>query len=114
MPKGHRSVCSSLALHNCWLPPSHPNSKSGSARERIIVAKKSLMDKFKEFVEASTESNVPMTGREIAKTKAKKKAKTSAVKRAIASNKTAKKASKKSTKRRSKKKSKKAGKKSKR
>ena len=45
------------------------------------MAKKSLMDKLKEFVDASTESNVPMTSREIAKTKAKKKAKGSAVKR---------------------------------
>jgi hypothetical protein len=54
------------------------------------------MDKFKEFVEASTESNVPMTGREIAKTKTKKKAKASAVKRATASKKKAKKTTKKS------------------
>ena len=86
------------------------NLTCGSARERI-VAKKSLMDKFKEFV-ASTESNVPMTGREIAKTKAKKKAKTSAVKRATASNKKGARTIKKSMKRRSRKKSKKAGKKS--
>jgi len=84
----------------------------GSARERI-VAKKSFMDKFKEFVEASTESNVPMTGREIAKTKAKKKAKESAVKRATASKTKAKKTTKKST-RPSKRMSKKAGKKAKR
>ena len=54
------------------------------------------MDKLKELVEASTESNVPMTGREIANTKARKKAKTSAVKRATASKKKTKKTTKKS------------------
>jgi hypothetical protein len=37
------------------------------------MAKKSLMEKFKKFVEGSAESNAPMTGREIAKTKARKK-----------------------------------------
>jgi hypothetical protein len=51
------------------------------------MANKSLMEKFKEFVEGSAESNVPMTGREIAKTKAKKKARGAAVKRATASKK---------------------------
>ena len=74
---------------------------------------KSLMDKFKEFVEGSAESNVPMTGREIANTMAKKKAKGAAAKRAKASKKKAKKTI--STKRPSKKKmSKKPEKKSKR
>ena len=89
MPKGHRSVGPSQLS---WLPPSHCNSKikNTSARERI-VAKKSLMDKFKEFVEGSAESNVPMTGREIANTMAKKKAKGAAAKRAKASKKKAKK-----------------------
>ena len=82
----------------------------GNRRRDRIVVKKSLMDKFKEFVEASTESNVPMTGREIANTKARRKAKDSAVKRAAASKKRAKKTTKKSP-RPSKRMSKKAGKK---
>jgi hypothetical protein len=81
-------------------------------KERSVT--KSLIDRFKEFVDASTESNVPMTRREISKTKAKKKAKGSGVKRATASKKKAKKTTKKSSKKPSKKMSKKAGKKSER
>jgi len=80
----------------------------GANRRRDrTVAKESLMDKFKEFLEASTESNVPMTGREIANTKARKK------ERATASKKKTMKTTKKS-KRPSKRMSKKAGKKAKR
>ncbi len=49
---------------------THQKINMRRSKGEKIVAKKSLMDKFKELVKASAKSNVPMTGREIAKTKA--------------------------------------------
>jgi hypothetical protein len=109
----------------CWIPKSHigactgetngqktkMNSKpSRSMRRKMIfspkregiMAKKTIIEKFKEFLDASSaESNEPMTGGEIATAKANNKSKAAAKKRSSKSTgktKTAPKKAKKKTK----------------
>ena len=74
-----------------------------------MAKKKSIIQKFRDFVEASSpQSNEPMTGTEIATARTRKRTKGAAAKRATA------KAAKKNAKKAAKKSSKKAKKKSKR